>query len=76
MSPFAWIEQIENPDLYTAIKGLSLDEKYLLTFRYQFCFSQRETAAIFGVSQTVIFRKEQALKKFFREILKKCYQKP
>lgn len=75
MSPFAWIEQIGNPDLYTAIQRLPLDEKYLLTFRYQFCFSQRETAALLGVTQQSISQKERTLKKFFRKILKKGCQK-
>lgn len=75
LSMFGWIEQIENQRLHAAIQELSLDEKLLLTFRYQFCFSQKETAALLGTTQQAISKKERALKKLFRQILKKGCQK-
>ena len=76
LSLFAWIEQIENPRLHTAILGLSLDEKLLLTFRYKYCLSQRETAVLLGAKQQTISKREQALKKYFQQILKNGCQKP
>ena len=72
---FAWIEQIQNENLYDAILKISERDKTLLTLRYQYLFTQRETAVILGVSQFAVSKREHALKKYFRKFLENGFQK-
>lgn len=63
-----WIEEIENPQLLTAIKELSVDE---IEFVTQIVFeelTQEEIAKVLGVSQAAV---SQKLKKILKN-LKKC----
>ena len=67
-SRYAWIDEIENQELLTAIRVLSADELELITQIVFDELSQREIATALGVTQPAI---SQKLKKilFF---LKKC----
>ncbi len=66
---FGWMEEIENPKLAKALKGLALEEKELLTEWLIDEATQKEMARNFNVNQGTISRRIDALKKFFKEIL-------
>ena len=67
-SRYAWIDEIENPQLLAAIRTLSADELELITQIMFDELSQREIATALGVTQPAI---SQKLKKILI-FLKKC----
>ena len=72
----AWIEMIENPTLAEAVKALSHEDKWLLTLRYKYGLSQTEIAEMLQVVQSSISRRENRLKKFFKDFFAKTHKKP
>lgn len=75
-SLFAWIEQIEDAHLYCAVSGLSEQHKVLLSLRFQFCYSQAETAKVMGIAQQTVSRYETRILKKIKKFLKKGCRKP
>ena len=71
-SVLAWIDYIDNPLLFKAIKELSIRDQYLISLRYNLCLTQREVATVLSISQSAVAQRE---KKIFREISKIAYQK-
>lgn len=49
-----WVELIENPNLYKAIKSLSIEEQTLLSYIFYKGKTQIEVAKIYSVSQKSI----------------------
>ena len=49
-----WVELIENPNLYKAIKSLSIEEQTLLSYIFYKEKTQIEVARIYSVSQKSI----------------------
>lgn len=74
-SALSWIDNIENPWLLKAVKQLPIRDQYLITYRYKFCHTQKETAALLSVSQAAISYKERTIKKFLKKNLKNPYKK-
>lgn len=70
-SLLAWIDYIECPKLHQAICKMTETEKNLLTFRFKFGFTQRETAEIMSMTQVAVHRYEKKLLKRLRAILSK-----
>ena len=71
-----WIEMIENPRLYAAVKSLSHKDKWLLTLRYKYCLTQRDIAPLFNMSQAAICQRESSIKKLIQKFFENAYQKP
>lgn len=65
----AWIDYIENPELHKAIKELGNKEKVILTLRFHLCFTQRETAEIFHLTQQSISKQENRILKKIRKAM-------
>lgn len=70
-SLLAWIDYIECPKLYYAVCQMTEIEKRLLTFRFKYGLTQRETAEIMNLSQVAVHRCEKKLLKRLRVILSK-----
>lgn len=70
-SLLAWIDYIECPKLYHAICQMTEMEKRLLTFRFKYGLTQRETAKIMDLSQVAVHRCEKKLLKRLHTILSK-----
>ena len=68
---YAWIDQIEVPQLYEVISKLSEQERFLLACRYQLCLTQEETAAMMNCTQSTVSRLESRLLRIIRKALKK-----
>ena len=65
-SRYAWLDELSDPRLTRRLKGLSIQEKELLT---KYCIEQKtqaETATELGLSQRGVGKQLQALKKIFR----------
>ena len=63
---YAWLDELSDPRLTKKLKGLSVQEKELLT---KYCIEQKtqaEIAAELGLSQRGVGKQLQALKKIFR----------
>lgn len=58
---FAWIDYIECPKLHYAICKMAESEKILLTLRFRYGLTQRETAKIMKTSQVAVLRRERKL---------------
>lgn len=71
-----WVEMIENPRLYAAVKSLSDKDKWLLTLRYKYCLTQRDIAPLFNMSQAAISQRESMIKKLIKKFFENAYQKP
>ena len=71
----AWIDMIENPTLYAAIRKLSTKDKVYLTLRYKYMLSQTEISEVLSISQASVSKKERGLKKYFRNFFEKGYKK-
>ena len=52
-----WVELIENPNLYKAIKSLSIEEQTLLSYIFYKKKTQIEVADIYNISQSSISQK-------------------
>ncbi len=65
-----WIESIENPKLYEAVKNLSIDDQAFLCYMVKEGLTQRELAQIYRIAQ-------KNVNKRFRRIIKtiKCFLK-
>ena len=65
-SRYAWFDELSDPRLTRKLKGLSIQEKELLT---KYCIEQKTQAEIateLGLSQRGVGKQLQALKKIFR----------
>lgn len=65
-SRYAWLDELSDPRLTRKLKGLSIQEKELLT---KYCIEQKtqaEIASELGLSQRGVGKQLQALKKLFR----------
>ena len=65
-SRYAWLDELSDPRLTRRLKGLSIQEKELLT---KYCIEQKTQAEIateLGLSQRGVGKQLQAIKKFFR----------
>lgn len=60
-NPLSWISYIESPALFQVLSGLPRQQQLLLTYRYYFCLTQRETAKLLGCSQSAVLRCEKRL---------------
>ena len=49
-----WVELIENPNLYKAIKSLSIEEQTLLSYIFYKGKTQIEVAKIYNITQKII----------------------
>ena len=65
------IETIENPTLLSAIRNLPLDDQILLTYRFQYCLTQAQTAELLHIPQTKVSYQERRIKKIIREFFEK-----
>ena len=52
-----WIELIENPKLYEAVKNLSIDDQIFISYIVKKGQTQREVARIYGINQRTAGRK-------------------
>jgi len=68
---FAWIDYIECTKLHYAICQMSVFEKKLLTLRFRYGLTQRETAEIMKITQVAVHRRERKLLNQLRTILTK-----
>ena len=68
---FAWIDEIENPDLYEAIQNLTEDQKIYLTLRFHLCFTQSEIAEFFHIRQQNASKRERRIMNRIKDFLKK-----
>ena len=68
-SRYAWIDEIENPQLLAAIRTLSADELELITQIVFEELSQREIAMALGVTQPAISQKLKKILIFFKKCL-------
>ena len=65
-SRYAWLDELSDPRLTRRLKGLSIQEKELLT---RYCIEQKtqaEIASELGLTQRGIGKRIQAIKKIFR----------
>ena len=65
-SRYAWLDELSDPRLTKKLKGLSIQEKELLT---RYCIEQKtqaEIASELGLTQRGIGKRIQAIKKIFR----------
>ena len=46
-----WIESIENPKLYGAVKNLSIDDQVFLSYIIKECRTQKEISKIYNINQ-------------------------
>lgn len=60
-SRYWWLEEIENPCLTAGIRGLSLDDKELLTQYIVERKTEEEIAAVLGVHRTTVCRRLQKI---------------
>ena len=74
-SLLGWIEMIENPTLVSAIHSLPLEDQILLTYRFQYCLTQAQTAAFLHISQAKVSYQERRIKKFVQEFFRKVAKK-
>ena len=65
-SRYSWIEEIENPQLATALKRLSEDDLEIITELVVDNLSQREIAKKRGVKEAAVSRKIGRLKDFLK----------
>ncbi len=70
-SLLAWIDYIENPELHKAIIELGNKEKVILTLRFHLCFTQREIAELFHLTQQSISKQESRILKKIRNAIEK-----
>ncbi len=49
-----WIESIENPQLYEAVKNLSTDDQVFLSYIIKECRTQKEISKIYNINQAHI----------------------
>lgn len=66
----SWIDYIESPALFHVISQLTKQQQLLLTYRFRFCLSQRETANLLGCTQTSVLRCERRLLQKLKKSLK------
>ena len=52
-----WIELIENPKLYEAVKGLSIEDQIFISYIVKEGRTQRELSRIYGVAQKNISKR-------------------
>ncbi len=64
-----WIESIENPKLYEAVKNLSIDEQVFLSYIIKECRTQKELALEYKVNQTSIGNKLNKILRILRNNL-------
>lgn len=67
-SRYWWLEEIENPCLTVGIRGLSADDKELLTLYIVERKTEAEIAKLMGVHQTTIFRRLQKIFSRFKQV--------
>ena len=67
-SRYWWLEEIENPCLTVGIRGLSADDKELLTLYIVERKTEAEIAKVMGVHQTTIFRRLQKIFARFKQV--------
>ena len=64
---YGWVEKVENPKLYEALKSLSEKEVELLALHFKEGYTQTEIAKIRGVSQQSLAKKIRKLKDFLKK---------
>lgn len=64
-----WIESIENPKLYEAVKNLSIDDQVFLSYIIKECRTQKELALEYKVNQTSIGNKLNKILRILRNNL-------
>ena len=67
-SRYGWIEEVENKQLYLAIRKLTEKDKEIVAMMVE-GFNQNEIAAHFGVKKAAISRKIWRIKNFLRNFL-------
>lgn len=68
---FGWIDMIENPILLAAIRTLSHEDQVLLTYRFNRCFTQIQTAEAMHIPQTKVSYQERRIKKLIKDFFEK-----
>ena len=68
-SRYWWVEEIDNPNLVRAIKGLSMEQIELLTLVVIDGYGQTEIAEILNVSQSAISQRLATIKKILKTTL-------
>lgn len=66
----SWIDYIESPALFHAVRQFTEQQQLLLTYRFYFCLSQRETANLLGCTQTSVLRCERRLIRKLKKSMK------
>ena len=64
-----WIEIIENPKLYEAVKSLSIEDQIFISYIVKEGRTQRELAKICGINQRTVGRKFDKILVLLKSIL-------
>ena len=65
-----WIESIENPKLYEAVKNLSIDDQAFLSYMVKEGLTQRELAPIYRIAQKNVNKRFRRIIKTIKYFLK------
>ncbi len=65
-----WIESIENPKLYEAVKNLSIDDQAFLSYMVKEGLTQRELAQIYRIAQKNVNKRFRRIIKTIKYFLK------
>ena len=63
---YDWIQAIDNQELAGKLRQLSNEDLELLTLLVIYERTQREIAALFGISQVGILKRIERVKKYFK----------
>lgn len=69
-SLLAWIDYIDNPRLYEGIRSLTNNQQIFVTLRFRLCYTQKEIADFFQVTQQSILNQEKRIIKKLKIFLK------
>ena len=64
-----WIELIENPKLYEAVKSLSIEDQIFISYIVKEGRTQREVARIYGINQRTAGRKLEKILSLLKTFL-------
>ena len=64
-----WIELIENPKLYEAVKSLSIEDQIFISYIVKEGQNQREVARIYGINQRTVGRKLEKILNLLKTFL-------
>ncbi len=66
-----WIELIENPDLYKALKGLTIEDQIFISYIVKECKTQQELVKMYHVSVVSIYERFHKISRKLKNNLSK-----